>query len=327
MEMDEKTLRQLAEKIYDLDTEVYENLGSSLGRVFHGDRDRCVNQMLLAMQNRKQGYLIRSELALISNMARTIQDKAHRKEIMRKYNLILKDVMSLPTSFGEGDIIDPRIADVRAVNLMERFGKDDHLIICIGRAYGCGGSEIGFTLADELKINFYDVSIVNEVLKRMETEDGFVYEGEAFEVVKANFAKSVADFQHYHGMSKQDADFFGTSKLLVQKAKEEDFICMGRCADAILTNNNIPHISIFITAPMELRIERIMKINSSLNYTQAKRLITRQDRKHTRYYQFYTGRKWGKASNYDLCINSSSYGIRGSVDMIKRMINRVELNK
>jgi hypothetical protein len=38
--MDNKNvdLRVLAEKIYDLDTEEYECLGSSLGRVFSGDR-------------------------------------------------------------------------------------------------------------------------------------------------------------------------------------------------------------------------------------------------------------------------------------------------
>ena len=33
----------------------------------------------------------------------------------------------------------------------------------------------------------------------------------------------------------------------------------------------------------------------------------------------YTGLEWGKAMNYDLCINSASYGIKGSVDMILRM--------
>ncbi len=44
-------------------------------------------------------------------------------------------------------------------------------------------------------------------------------------------------------------------------AKEEDFIVMGRCADVILANNHIPHISIFITAPFEQRVHRIMEVN------------------------------------------------------------------
>ena len=41
-----------------------------------------------------------------------------------------------------------------------------------------------------------------------------------------------------------------------------------------------------------------------------------------KYYKFYTGRNWGKARNYDLCINSASYGIQGSVDLIMRMLKK-----
>ena len=34
-----------------------------------------------------------------------------------------------------------------------------------------------------------------------------------------------------------------------------------------------------------------------------------------------TGRKWGDAVNYDLCINSACYGIEESVELIERMID------
>lgn len=105
-------------------------------------------------------------------------------------------------------------------------------------------------------------------------------------------------------------------------AKKEDFIVMGRCADVILTNNHIPHISIFITAPFEKRLKRTMEIHSDLNEKQARRLLKLLDRQHHDYYEFYTGKKWGNAVNYDLCLNSSGYGIDGSVDFIMRIINR-----
>ena len=38
-------IKELAEHIYDLDAEVYVHLGSSLGRVFNRDRERCVNEL------------------------------------------------------------------------------------------------------------------------------------------------------------------------------------------------------------------------------------------------------------------------------------------
>ena len=46
------------------------------------------------------------------------------------------------------------------------------------------------------------------------------------------------------------------------------------------------------------------------------------DRQHKRYYEFYTGEKWGKPENYDLCINSANYGIKETIDVIKRLLNQ-----
>ena len=71
-------------------------------------------------------------------------------------------------------------------------------------------------------------------------------------------------------------------------AKKEDFIVMGRCADVILTNNRIPHISIFITAPFEQRVRRMMEVNN-LPLKEAVRRLKKIDKGHEQYYHFYTG--------------------------------------
>lgn len=88
MEYTQESLRELAERIYDLDAEVYTRLGSSLGRVFNRDRERCVTEIVDLMMQRDSGHQLRSELALISNMARTIPDKESRSMIMREYTSI-----------------------------------------------------------------------------------------------------------------------------------------------------------------------------------------------------------------------------------------------
>ena len=168
MANEEKNLRELAGRIYDLDEEVYRELGSSLGRVFNGKKEDCIEETVRMMHERNQAYILRSELALISNMARTIPDHKVKHQIMVKYDEILKEVTDLPTSFIKGDILDQKIAQLNTLNLQSRFSKNDHLIICIGRTYGCGGSEIGFTLGDTLKSQYYDVEIFDEVLKPQE---------------------------------------------------------------------------------------------------------------------------------------------------------------
>lgn len=335
MEYTKENLQELAESIYDLDAEVYAQLGSSLGRVFNRDREGCVSDMVQLML-RKDSHQLRSELALISNMARTIEDKGTRSMIMTEYNRILKEVIALPTSFASGDILDAKAAGLNALQFKARFGKDNHRIICISRTYGCGGNEIGFMLADKLKINYYDAEIFSAVLKRLQAEQDERIKDSSAYPDKANLEVAFAapkrmtlrdharQFSRYHGLSKRDAVFFNQSDLICDMAKKEDFIVMGRCADVILTNNHIPHISIFITAPFERRVQRAMEMHPDFNEKKAKHMLRQLDRQHESYYRFYTGRRWGNADNYDLCINSSAYEIEGSVDFILRMLKNSE---
>ena len=104
-------------------------------------------------------------------------------------------------------------------------------------------------------------------------------------------------------------------------AKKEDFIIMGRCGNAIMTNNRIPHVSIYLSAPFEQRVQRAIEVNSGLDEKKARKMLHRMDRQHAHYYNFYTGGDWGNANNYDLCLNTASYGIDGTVDFILKMLD------
>ena len=67
-------------------------------------------------------------------------------------------------------------------------------------------------------------------------------------------------------------------------------------------------------------MQRVMEMHPDLTEKKVKHMLKQLDRQHQDYYCFYTGRRWGNADNYDLCINSSAYGIEGSVDFILRML-------
>ena len=90
---------ELANRIYDLDAEVYHVLGSSLGRTFTGNRDTTIRTLSMLMYTKPDGHLLRSELALISNMARTIKDPAEKSRLMTEYDEILKAIEQLPNMF------------------------------------------------------------------------------------------------------------------------------------------------------------------------------------------------------------------------------------
>ena len=327
MEYTQESLRELAERIYDLDAEVYTRLGSSLGRVFNRDRERCVTEIVQLMMQRDSGHQLRSELALISNMARTIPDKESRSMIMREYTSILHEIIALPTSFGGGDVLDQNMASLNALNLEHRFSGNDHLVICISRTQGSAGNDIGFGLADKLRINYYDVEIFDQVLRRLEAEKGAVNDAEYFADFNKYEKKHKFDlkgwfreFNRYHGLPKQDAVFFNMSDLICDLASKEDCIIMGRCADAILKNNHVPHISLFITAPFAIRVQHVMDVRK-MNMKQAVRFLKKMDSQHRQYYNFYGGAQWGKPDNYDLCINSASYGINETENLILKLLD------
>lgn len=318
---------ELANRIYDLDAEVYHVLGSSLGRTFTGNRDTTIRTLSMLMYTKPDGHLLRSELALISNMARTIKDPAEKSRLMTEYDEILKAIEQLPNMFGSTDILDAERVALNLAARREKISENDHLVICISRTQGSAGNDIGFGLADKLRINYYDVEIFDQVLRRLEAEKGAVNDAEYFADFNKYEKKHKFDpkgwfreFNRYHGLPKQDAVFFNMSDLICDLASKEDCIIMGRCADAILKNNHIPHISLFITAPFAIRVQHVMDVRK-MNMKQAVRFLKKMDSQHRRYYNFYGGAQWGKPDNYDLCINSASYGINETENLILKLLN------
>ena len=146
-------------------------------------RKQLLRHLAALMYTKPDGHLLRSELALISNMARTIRDKSERRRLMIEYDSILKEIESLPDTFGQTDIVDKERISLN--NLIARrqneISENDHLIICISRTQGSGGNDIGFELADQLQINYYDAEIFDQVMKRLQADKNAVGDAGSFE--------------------------------------------------------------------------------------------------------------------------------------------------
>lgn len=318
-------------EVYDLDEKVYEETGSGLGRVFNSGRDRSIRAMVRSILHGQQ-HIVRTEVALIGNMARTIKDEDRKQSIMAQYDSVMERLIQLGSYEGNNGLLDDADSTHHdyTFNLLNRFSGSEHIVLCLSRTYGSGGTSIGFGLADALHIDYYDAEIFTRVLARLGTNPGEVTdEASIANLQNARGANPALTYKkegltwrdrlkrvyRFHGLPARDAIFFNESDLIRDLAKERDFLVMGRCADVILTNEDIPHVSIFITAPEEQRIKRIMQMNE-VGFREAKRQIRETDRSHASYYQYFTGRKWGEAGNYDICINSAAYGIQGTIDFI-----------
>lgn len=102
-------------------------------------------------------------------------------------------------------------------------------------------------------------------------------------------------------------------KEVPEFAEKGSCVIIGRCADYVL-HSKFPTLNIFIHAPLEMRIKRIMKYDRCTE-KQTVRKITESDKARAGYHDFFTHSEWGKVQNYDLTLNSS-LGLETSVKMV-----------
>ena len=110
------------------------------------------------------------------------------------------------------------------------------------------------------------------------------------------------------------------SDTIQKLASEGSCVFVGRCADYVLRNNkNV--VNVFITANIEDRVSEICK-RKKCNEEEAVKIIENGERERSTYYNYYTGKKWGDSSSYDLCINTSLLGLEVTEAYIKNFIQR-----
>ena len=110
------------------------------------------------------------------------------------------------------------------------------------------------------------------------------------------------------GQSAEDVLFQMQSEIIRELAEKEDCIIVGRCADLVLTGQDVDCLSLFICAPFEWRVHHRMELEN-LDEKAARALVEKTDAQREKYYTHYTGRPWGLPENYDICINSARLGI------------------
>lgn len=198
-------------------------------------------------------------------------------------------------------------------------------IITITRQFGSGGHDIGKALSEKLDIPFYDKELISIAAK----ESGIA--PEVFETVDEKATNSLLyslsmGFNHYSNgftatedLPFNDRLYILQHKIIKELAEKENFVVVGRCADYVLREN--PHVvKVYIYADIESRIKRAVE-RHDIDSVRAKQAVVKADKNRANYYSFYSGKKWGLADNYDLCINSTNLTVDQAVEIILSYIN------
>ncbi len=196
-------------------------------------------------------------------------------------------------------------------------------IITISREFGSGGRTIGREVANRLGIPFYEKELVDQIALESGFAPKFVEENGEHAPGKSRLSYA---FAHQgvpgimNGLSTADFLWSIQCSVILQLAEQGPCVIVGRNADYILKDRK-DVLDVYIHADKEFRADRIVRLYGESEKSPMARLAEKDKRRQINY-QHYTGRTWGTAQNYDICLNSGKLGIENCVDIIVGMYKK-----
>lgn len=185
------------------------------------------------------------------------------------------------------------------------------VIITISRTHGSQGKAIGELVAKKLKIPYYYKEMTALAAKESGLDKEFISNINQSEDLLHDLYLTSAPVQY--AVEAQE-------KIIEKIASLGSCVIVGRAADYVLRENpNL--VKIFIDAPNEYRIQKIMEMYGD-SYSKAKKNMANSDKNRASYYEMISGTSWGIPANYDLCINSK-IGKENTAELICEYIKQI----
>lgn len=200
-------------------------------------------------------------------------------------------------------------------------------VITIGRQFGSGGRELARHLADAFGIGYYDKELLLEAARHAGVDAGFFERSDekfpTFTGGGISFNMGISSMPWYTPSSISDESIYrDMSDVIKGLADRGPCVIVGRSADYVLRDHNVPVVNLFVHAPIEECVKRILRRGDKMKEQQARALAEKTNKLRANYYNFYTDKRWGMASSYDLCLDSSLLPMEGIVDVVACYMER-----
>jgi cytidylate kinase len=212
------------------------------------------------------------------------------------------------------------------------MNRDEKFVITINRELGSGGRSVGKKLAERLGVKFYDKAVIKALKEK------YHLTAEEIEKLKgqkegwwAEFQRKVVPFAEidtpYSSSMGNEPEIITTEEVFKAETEiikgitaDESCVITGRSAFFVLKNNP-NNLSVLIQAPMEQRIQRVMK-RQDLARNMAIKVINQVDERRENYVQKFCGTSRYDTRNYDLVISMEHLKEDDAVDIIMDYIYR-----
>ena len=199
-------------------------------------------------------------------------------------------------------------------------------LITINRQFGTNGRQIANDIARELGVKLVDRQILSKLADNLNMPED---ELQRMERKKPSFWERVSYFYRNSPamISTPSVDLMGLTSSQIYKeqvgimrsiAEEESCVVVGRLGFEVFKDHP-NHISIFMFSNLE---DRILKVMEMYGVTRADALsqIKKVDEAREEFTREFTGKERNDATNYDLAVNVSTWGEKGTFDFLMSLI-------
>lgn len=203
--------------------------------------------------------------------------------------------------------------------------SQNHIVISVGRQFGCKGRVIGKNLAERFGFKFYDAELINLAAKQVGFDPSLF--------AKADEKPGVPSFfqnigQLMFGINGESNSFLSASNMfeiqseaIKKVASEGPCVIMGRCSDYVLRNN--PNLfSVYFSAPIDFRIACVKERSGMTDDEEVRDLILKTDKKRAAYYNYFTDKEWGHSSSYNMCVDVTMLGVEDTAVFVGDFIQK-----
>jgi cytidylate kinase len=207
-------------------------------------------------------------------------------------------------------------------------------LITISRQMGSGGSYIGRRLSERLGIRYVDRDVLRsaseylgqdeeQIESREERASGFLSD------LLRGFIQGSPEAAYVPPPLRPvyDRELFEAEALVIRRIADAwDSVIVGRGGFHVLKERP-GLISVFLHAPEQFRLKRIMQVYDISDPSEAADLIRDSDRKRKRFIKAFAGVEWTDARCYRLCINTAFAGFDAAEEMILKLVEQVKVNR
>ena len=190
-------------------------------------------------------------------------------------------------------------------------------IITVSRQFGSGGRSIAKLVAESLGYDYYDSELVQKVAEETGFDPSYIADAGEYAPGRSILSYALGSMSPHgnaNNMNASDYLWSAQCRIINELAEKGNCVIVGRCADFILRDRE-DCLNVFIHADKDYKAKRIVELYGVRDESPEKRLEEKDARRRVNY-KYFTGREWGVASNYHLCLDSSVLGAQKCVEII-----------